>query len=103
MQDEIACYFRTPRLNGKVERSDRIDSDEVYKLLDGVVLDDTGLFNEKLRVLSRPHRRLPRTLTDLSAARLPEATDRELGTFRPDRATGAGVGTAGRRSGKDHR
>jgi hypothetical protein len=32
-----------------VERSHRIDNDEFYKLLDGVVIDDTGLFNEKLR------------------------------------------------------
>lgn len=40
---------RTPRLNGKVERSHRIDAEEFYRLLDGVVLDDTGLFNEKLQ------------------------------------------------------
>jgi transposase InsO family protein len=39
----------TPRLNGKVERSHRIDSEEFYRLLDGVVIDDTGLFNDKLR------------------------------------------------------
>ena len=39
----------TPRLNGKVERSHRIDADEFYRMLDGVVIDDTGLFNEKLR------------------------------------------------------
>ena len=40
---------RTPRLNGKVERSHRIDNDEFYRLLEGVVIDDTGLFNEKLQ------------------------------------------------------
>ncbi len=34
----------TPRLNGKVERSHRIDADEFYRLLDGVVLDDARLF-----------------------------------------------------------
>ncbi|MFN6548367.1 integrase core domain-containing protein [Mycolicibacterium nivoides] len=44
-------YIRpaTPRLNGKVERSHRIDAEEFYRLLDGVVEDDTGLFNEKLK------------------------------------------------------
>jgi transposase InsO family protein len=40
---------RTPRLNGKVERSHRIDAEEFYRLLDGVVIDDTNLFNDKLR------------------------------------------------------
>lgn len=38
----------TPRLNGKVERSHRIDAEEFYRMLDGVVIDDTELFNEKL-------------------------------------------------------
>ncbi len=44
-------YIRptTPRLNGKVERSHRIDADEFYRMLDGVVLDDAGVFNERLR------------------------------------------------------
>ena len=37
-----------PRLNGKVERSHRIDAEEFYRLLNGVVIDDAGLFNEKL-------------------------------------------------------
>jgi transposase InsO family protein len=40
---------RTPRLNGKVERSHRIDAEEFYRLLDGVVIDDTKLFNDKLQ------------------------------------------------------
>jgi transposase InsO family protein len=40
---------RTPRLNGKVERSHRIDAEEFYQLLDGVVIDDTQVFNDKLR------------------------------------------------------
>ena len=44
-------YIRpaTPRLNGKVERSHRIDAEEFYRLLDGVVIDDSGLFNDKLQ------------------------------------------------------
>jgi transposase InsO family protein len=40
---------RTPRLNGKVERSHRIDAEEFYQLLDGVVIDDTNVFNDRLR------------------------------------------------------
>ncbi len=39
----------TPRLNGKVERSHRIDAEEFYRLLDGVVIDDAGLFNDELK------------------------------------------------------
>ena len=39
----------TPRLNGKVERSHRIDAEEFYRLLEGVVIDDTELFNDKLQ------------------------------------------------------
>lgn len=52
---------RTPRLNGKVERSHRIDQEEFYRLLDGVVIDDTKLFNDKLQAwedfynFHRPH------------------------------------------------
>lgn len=38
----------TPRLNGKVERSHRIDADEFYRMLDGVVVDDAKIFNAKL-------------------------------------------------------
>lgn len=40
---------RTPRLNGKVERSHRIDAEEFYRLLDGAVIDDTNIFNTKLK------------------------------------------------------
>ena len=41
---------RTPHLNGKVERSHRVDDEEFYQLLDGKgVTDDIHLFNEKLR------------------------------------------------------
>jgi transposase InsO family protein len=39
----------TPRLNGKVERSHRIDAEEFYRQLHGVVLDDARLFNERLQ------------------------------------------------------
>jgi transposase InsO family protein len=44
-------YIRpaTPRLNGKVERSHRIDAEEFYRMLEGVVIDDTGLFNVRLK------------------------------------------------------
>ena len=43
-------YIRpaTPRLNGKVERSHRIDAEEFYRLLDGQVIDDARVFNERL-------------------------------------------------------
>ena len=41
---------RTPRLNGKVERSHRVDDQEFYQLLDkDGITDDIQLFNEKLR------------------------------------------------------
>ena len=41
---------RTPHLNGKVERSHRIDDEEFYQILDqDGVSDDIHLFNEKLR------------------------------------------------------
>ena len=51
----------TPRLNGKVERSHRIDAEEFYRMLEGVVIDDTELFNDKLQEwehfynFDRPH------------------------------------------------
>ena len=38
---------RTPRLNGKVERSHRVDDQEFYQLLDrDGITDDIHLFNE---------------------------------------------------------
>ena len=41
---------RTPRLNGKVERSHRVDDQEFYQLLDqDGIRDDIHLFNQKLR------------------------------------------------------
>lgn len=52
---------RTPRLNGKVERSHRIDNEEFYRMLEGVVIDDANLFNERLQEwenfynFERPH------------------------------------------------
>jgi transposase InsO family protein len=51
----------TPRLNGKVERSHRIDQEEFYRMLKGAVIDDTKLFNDKLQEwedfynFNRPH------------------------------------------------
>ena len=39
----------THRHNGKVERSHRIINQEFYRSLEGVVIDDTGLFSERLR------------------------------------------------------
>jgi transposase InsO family protein len=41
---------RTPHLNGKVERSHRVDDQEFYQLLDREgISDDIRLFNDKLR------------------------------------------------------
>lgn len=54
---------RTPRLNGKVERSHRIDAEEFYRLLDGDVIDDAKVFNDKLR-----ERRTTTSTTDPTAA-----------------------------------
>jgi transposase InsO family protein len=51
-QDIRHVYIRprTPRLNGKVERSHRVDDQEFYQLLDkDGISDDIHLFNEKLR------------------------------------------------------
>jgi transposase InsO family protein len=39
----------TPRLNGKVGRSHRIDAEEFYRQLKGVVIDDAQIFNDKLQ------------------------------------------------------
>lgn len=40
---------RTPRLNGKVGRSHRIDAEEFYRLLGGDAIDDARVINDKLR------------------------------------------------------
>jgi transposase InsO family protein len=40
---------RHPRLNGKAERSHRIDEEEFYRMLDGVLIHDAKVFNDKLR------------------------------------------------------
>jgi transposase InsO family protein len=47
--DHAKIKPRTPRLNRKVERSHRIDSEEFYRLLEGQVIDDTRLFTDKLQ------------------------------------------------------
>lgn len=39
----------SPHLNGKVERSHRIDNEEFYRMLQGVLIDDTELFNDRLQ------------------------------------------------------
>jgi transposase InsO family protein len=56
---------RTPRLNGEVERSHRVDDQEFYQLIDqDGISDDIHLFNQKLREWEdyynyhRPHRAL---------------------------------------------
>jgi len=63
-QDIRHVYIRprTPRLNGKVERSHRIDDQEFYQLLDADgITDDIQLLNAKLREwedyynVHRPH------------------------------------------------
>jgi hypothetical protein len=51
-QDIRHVYIRprTPHLNGKVERSHRVDQQEFYQLLDkDGIADDIHLFNDKLR------------------------------------------------------
>jgi transposase InsO family protein len=51
-QDIRHVYIRprTPHLNGKVERSHRVDDQEFYQLLDKEgIADDIQLFNKKLR------------------------------------------------------
>ena len=47
--DHVYIKPATPRLNGKVERSHRIDAEEFYRLLDGIVIDDAGVFDKKLQ------------------------------------------------------
>ena len=58
-------YIRlaTPRLNSKVVRLHRIDAEEFCRLLDGVMIDGTQLFNDKLAewessTTTTPHGRL---------------------------------------------
>ena len=80
-------YIRpaTPRLNGKVERSHRIDAEEFYRLLDGVMIDDTGLFNDKLQEwedyynYQRPHggSRRPNAIRETATVK------KSLGRHRP--------------------
>jgi transposase InsO family protein len=49
---------RTPRLNSKVERSHRIDAEESYALLDGLVIDNAKVFNNKLKDLQQQTQRV---------------------------------------------
>jgi transposase InsO family protein len=59
--DHVYIKPATPRLNGKVERSHRIDAEEFYRQLDGVVIDDARVFNDRLAEwedfynFARPH------------------------------------------------
>ena len=59
--EHVYIKARTPRLNGKVERSHRIDAEEFYRMLGGVVVDDSKLFSTKLQEwenfynFDRPH------------------------------------------------
>jgi transposase InsO family protein len=77
---------RTPHLNGKVERSHRVDDQEFYQLLDqDGITDDIHLFNDKLREWEdyynyhRPHGALAgqtpyeRLLTKTRAEALPKS------------------------------
>jgi hypothetical protein len=59
----------TPRLNGKVERSHRIDAEEFYRQLKGVIIDDAELFNDKLAEWQDYYKTIGRTAA--SAARPP--------------------------------
>lgn len=44
---------RAAQRAGKVERSHRIDDEEFYRMLAGVVIDDSKLFNAKLQEWER--------------------------------------------------
>ncbi|MFH8485328.1 hypothetical protein ACH4F9_07555 [Streptomyces longisporoflavus] len=72
---------RTTRLNGKVERLHRIDAEEFYRPLEGVIIDDADVFNDKLVggliQLPSPPRR-PRRPDSL---RTPQAEDRAPGVI----------------------
>jgi transposase InsO family protein len=88
-------YIRpaTPRLNGKVERSHRIDGEEFYRQLKGVLIDDTALFNDKLHEWQdfynyhRPHGSLggqtpTKRLRQKTTTTTPEYTEiRQLHTY----------------------
>jgi transposase InsO family protein len=87
-QEDIRHVYirpRTPHLNGKVERSHRIDDQEFYQLLDAEgITDDIHLLNDKLREWEdyynyhRPHSALggqtpyERLLAKTSAEALPK-------------------------------
>ena len=62
---------RTPHLNGKVERSHRVDDQEFYQLLDkDGITDDTHLFNAKLKEWEDSARRARSNNTGASSSRV---------------------------------
>ena len=83
-RDVRHCYIRprTPRLNGKVERSHRVDDQEFYQLLDqDGISDDIHLFNEKLwngRITTTIIGRTGRQANPLRAASAKRRANEEL-------------------------
>lgn len=66
-------YIRpSSRLSGNVERSHRIAAEESYRLLEGVVIEDSELFDQKLREGQDYHN--DHRPTGSSRARLPTTT-----------------------------
>ena len=62
---------RTPHLNGKVERSHRVDDQEFYQLLDkDGITDDIHLFNAKLKEWEDSARRARSNNTGASSSRV---------------------------------
>ncbi|MEU9413128.1 IS481 family transposase [Streptomyces sp. NPDC048281] len=103
--DHACTKPRTPRLNGKAERSHRIDREDFYRLLEGVIIDGAELFNDKLREWEDYHNHHRPTAT--SAARLLTNTSSRrpglqahtisIGCAEP-LGQGSPAGTAGRRA-----
>jgi len=81
---------RSPHLNGKVERSHRVDDQEFYQLLDADgITDDIHLFNDKLREWEdyyNYHRPMERSVgkprTNVSSPRPKPACQRTLRTLQ---------------------
>lgn len=61
---------RSRRLNGKFERSHRIDAEDFHRLFDGVIIDDAEVFNDKLREWEDCYAscRMPRLRSDRSTS-----------------------------------
>jgi transposase InsO family protein len=83
-------------LNRKVERSHRTDHEEFYRMLEGVVIDDTELLNDRLQErerfynFNRPHGSLGGQ-TMITDARYGVAHREDLARARipsPDKAEG---------------